>query len=338
MVSKPEQCFITNKKWRAVKVAALGFNEINMINTSRSEQGVGSDFFENDERRSSGARRAWNHAFTLIELLVVIAIIAILAAMLLPALSKAKQKAQAMACMNNLKQLGVAWVMYAGDNSGKLVPNGGQYEPTPPPTSLPDPRIVAGAKYYQWCPGNMTAFSSIATNLIQAGAIYPYVGVMIYKCPGDYNGFKFPAGFFPHARSYSMNCYMSPVDPPNGQWSGVGGWGTRNYFKDTENLQPGPAMTYVLIDENEYSINDGFFVNDPVQGNKWQDVPSARHGASCGLSFFDGHSEIKRWKDSKVINYIGKIGGPSLGGVIDGEPGCGDCDWLHRRATSYTQP
>ena len=312
-----------------------------MIKINRKKQSSGAATLENVGSHSAGKPGASDNAFTLIELLVVIAIIAILAAMLLPALSKAKQKAQAMTCMNNLKQLGVAWVMYAGDNSGKLAPNGGQYEPNPTVTSLPDPRIQAGAMYYQWCPGNMLSFSPIATNLIQAGAIYPYVNVMIYKCPGDFNGWKYPVGFFPHARSYSMNCYLSPVTegktPPAGEWTGVGNWGTRNYFKDTDDLQPGPSMTYVFIDENEYSINDGFFVNDPSQGNYWQDVPGARHGASCGLAFFDGHSEIKHWKDSKVINYTTTIG-KTLSGTITGDPTSSDCDWLHQRATSYIAP
>jgi prepilin-type N-terminal cleavage/methylation domain-containing protein len=305
-----------------------------MKNQNQSSSAV---VLENEGSHSAGNLRAGKNAFTLIELLVVIAIIAILAAMLLPALSKAKQKAQAMGCMNNLKQLTIGWVMYAGDNSGKLAPNGGQYNPNPPPTTYTDPRIQSGALDYQWCPGNMQGYSPIATNLIQVGAIYPYVNVMIYKCPGDNYLLKLGNTTVPHARSYSMNCYLSPVTegltPPAGTWTGVGNWGTRNYFKDTENLQPGPSMTYVLIDENQYSINDAFFVNDPSQGNFWQDVPGARHGASCGLSFFDGHSEIKHWKDNKILNYaLTAVNG------IAGDPTSGDCDWLHQRATAYTHP
>jgi prepilin-type processing-associated H-X9-DG protein len=97
-------------------------------------------------------------------------------------------------------------------------------------------------------------------------------------------------------------------------------------------------MTYVLIDENEYSINDGFFVNAPEQGNYWQDVPAARHGASCGLSFFDGHSEIKHWKDSTILNYKPMPGQTTALGQIAGAPNSGDCDWLHQRATAYTHP
>ncbi len=267
-----------------------------------------------------------SNAFTLIELLVVIAIIAILAAMLLPALSKAKQKAQAIACMNQLKQLTLGWVMYANDNSGKIVPNGGQANT---PSTFPDTRLLPGAAWYQWCPGNMDAFSPYATNFVQAGAIYQYVNTMIYRCPGDFSAFKFGPYSFPHVRSYSMNCYMSPI--AGDSWTSVGLDGTRNFYKDTDDLQPGPSMTYVLIDESEYSINDAFFVSDPTQGNYWQDVPSARHGASCGLSYADGHSEIKHWTDGNVLAYNGK---PHHS--INGAQNCGDCAWLQQRATSYS--
>ena len=273
-------------------------------------------------------RKGSHHAFTLIELLVVIAIIAILAAMLLPALSKAKQKAQSLACMNQLKQLTLGWVMYANDNSGKIARNGGQLNTPSGPADPNWAKILPGADWYAWCPGNMIASSPYATNLIQAGSIYPYVNTMIYKCPGDYNSYKLFNVRIPHARSYSMNCYLSPI--AGDEWPSVGSHGTRDFYKDTDDLQPGPSMTYVLIDENEYSINDGFFVSDPTQGNYWQDVPSSRHGASCGLfSYADGHSEIKHWKDGKILNYTGNAG------KITGDPNSGDAAWLQQRATSF---
>ncbi|MGH7991591.1 MAG: prepilin-type N-terminal cleavage/methylation domain-containing protein, partial [Limisphaerales bacterium] len=138
-------------------------------------------------------RKACFNGFTLIELLVVIAIIAILAAMLLPALGRAKQKAQAISCMNNLRQLTLGWVMYNGDNNGKLPPN---CETGEQPTSINDLNILPGGKYIQWCPGNMQsttpALAFAQTNFIEAGLIYPYVkSVSVYHCPADQSTIPF---------------------------------------------------------------------------------------------------------------------------------------------------
>jgi prepilin-type N-terminal cleavage/methylation domain-containing protein/prepilin-type processing-associated H-X9-DG protein len=320
------------RKWRGfvgralfgkIPVLEKGKNKLKTKSVKKNNGGFGANVAGCSGRKA----KSCNMGFTLIELLVVIAIIAILAAMLLPALSKAKQKAQALSCMNQLKQLTIGWVMYATDNSGKLVPNGGDYggvgvSPTGP-TDPNWPKILPGGPWYQWCPGEVDTANAYETNLIQAGAIYSYVNTMIYKCPADYNAYKFGSISIPHARSYSMNCYLSPVAGSEWKLSE----GMVNFYKDTAMAQPGPSMTYVLIDENEYSINDAFFVSDPAQGNYWQDIPATRHGASCGMSYADGHSEIKHWKDGKILNYKGTTG------TITGDPNSGDAIWLEQHAT-----
>jgi prepilin-type processing-associated H-X9-DG protein len=266
--------------------------------------------------------KACEVGFTFVELLIVLATVAILAVLLLPAIAGTKPNSQSFQCLENQRQLTIGWQMYAEDNNSKLAPNGGAYGGTGfTPTTPTDPKLQPGAAWYQWCPGDMSSFSPYATNFIQAGAIYPYVNSMgVYHCAADHNVYRFGPLVFPHPRSYSMNCYLSPI--AGGEWHPLEG--TVNFYKDTSFNRPGPSMTFVLIDENEYSINDGYFVSDPAQGNFWQDVPATRHGSACVLSYADGHAEMKRWTDNKILNYRG-INGQILGTT--------DAAWLQARAT-----
>jgi prepilin-type N-terminal cleavage/methylation domain-containing protein len=276
--------------------------------------------------RSSGG-------FTLIELLVVIAVIAILAALLLPALDKGKQRAWGLLCMNNHRQLSLAWRMYVDDNKQHL----------PYASELP---WVPDSYSRAWVTGTLDFNPANRSNWdpevdIKKSRLWPYCGqnLDIWKCPADRSSVTVDGEMKPRVRSMSMNIFL-------GGWAGTdGGWDRvlgplynvhKIYLKSEQLADPGPSRVFVFLDVREDSIDMGNFATDmrgwPNQPERtgFFDLPASYHHGAAGFSFADGHSEIKKWRDGRTTPPV------TSGAYIRDHfaaPNNPDVVWLQERST-----
>jgi prepilin-type N-terminal cleavage/methylation domain-containing protein len=279
-------------------------------------------------------------AFTLIELLVVIAIIAILAALLLPAIDKAKWKAQGIYCMNNHRNLTLAWKMYVDDNNDVL----------PWASHNPYP-FLADQNQFAWVTGELDFNPNNRSNWdleqdIKKSILWPYCGgsTEIWKCPADRSSVIVNGQSLRRVRSMSMNLWVGGFtgydgglsDGKNYPLGTLGGDPWRVYLKMSQLNDPGASKIFLLMDMREDSIDWGNFATDmrgwpdnPAQTG-FYDLPASYHHRAGGLSYIDGHGEIRKWRDERTMPRLVKDGF-----VNDSLPTPNNTDviWLQERAT-----
>jgi prepilin-type N-terminal cleavage/methylation domain-containing protein/prepilin-type processing-associated H-X9-DG protein len=240
------------------------------------------------------AKKARRHGFTLIELLVVIAIIAILVALLLPVLSKARGRAEGISCLNNTRQLTLAWQLYADDFSG-LLPynlgmNGSSFR-----TNI---NWVNNVMTWDLNPDNTN------TATLADASLGPYVNLAtsIYRCPSDHalSSVQRAAGWDHRIRSYSMNAMIGNAGIISAQGFNTNNPGYVQFFKMSQ--IPQPSEIFVFLDEHPDSIDDGYFINRAYSYyTEWIDLPASYHNNSAAFSFADGHAALHRWLKSSTL-------------------------------------
>jgi prepilin-type processing-associated H-X9-DG protein/prepilin-type N-terminal cleavage/methylation domain-containing protein len=235
-------------------------------------------------------------AFTLVELLVVIAIVGILASLVLPALAKAKSRGSAIACLSNIRQLGLAWIMYSGDFEDRLPYNlGGD----------PNRHSFAAKTNINWV-NNILSWEpdpeNTNTAFITEASLGSYTSRnhRIYKCPSDraLSAEQKDAGFQERTRSYSMNAMIGHAGSLIQYGVNLNNPNYRQFFTLTS--IPQPSRIFVFLEEHPDSINDGYFLNIPNYMD-WIDLPASYHNGACNFAFADGHVELHKWRSADTM-------------------------------------
>lgn len=264
--------------------------------------------------------------FTLVELLVVVAVVAVMAGLLVPALLRARATATGMACLNHQRQLGLAWLLYAGDFQETLPQNFGESDTR---------RTVADSRFLNWANNVLNwELDPLNTNTaaLVAGGLGPYArgAVEIFRCPSDrvLSDLQRGAGWKLRVRSISMNAMVGDAGEFTSSGRNVNNPYHRQFFRQSQ--IPEPARIFVFIEEHPDSVNDGYFLNKPA-GYEWIDLPASWHNGGANLVFADGHAESHRWRSASTRRPA-RPDGAQLPFAVGPEDD-GDFDWLMERTT-----